>query len=78
MRSNLSVFFLKNGLKEEELGPVPFLSERNGPCVHTRHREGCLVDTGQEVLHQGNRILMQMTGFTVQTLRNTFHAEMIP
>lgn len=51
---NLSFLFFKNGLKEEELGPLPLLPARNGPCVQTRIRKGCLVDTGQKMFFQGN------------------------
>lgn len=40
----------QDGLKEEELGPLPVLSERNGPRVQAGLREGSVVDAGQEVL----------------------------
>lgn len=41
---------LQDGLKEEELGPLPVLSERNGPRVQARLGEGGVVDAGQKVL----------------------------
>lgn len=50
----LSFVFFKNGLKEEELGPLPLLPARNGPCVQTRIGKSCLVDTGQKMFFQGN------------------------
>lgn len=36
----------QNGLEEEELGPVPLLSERNGPCEQTWDGKGGLIDPG--------------------------------
>lgn len=40
----------QDGLKEEELGPLPVLSEGNGPRVQAGLGEGGVVDAGQEVL----------------------------
>lgn len=37
---------LQDGLKEEELGPLPVLPERNGPRVQARLGEGGVVDAG--------------------------------
>lgn len=44
--SFLCAVLWQNGLKEEELGSVPQLSERDGPCVQTRLRKGCTLDSG--------------------------------
>lgn len=60
-----SFIFLKNGLQEEELGPLPLLSERNGPCVQTRLRKGCSVDTGQEMLYKGTVIVSNLSAKTL-------------
>lgn len=45
-----TLFLWQDGLKEEELGPLPVLSERNGPRVQAGLGEGGAVDAGQEVL----------------------------